>query len=160
MIKVAYTFLGVFISAFFSLFLAQPTRRGAKGGALDKPNIFLLSTETARKNVCILSRWCAASQCLLRADFPFASGRIFRGSDFSFFSVAPFSGIFFSSRLYRWRANNHKWHNLIFILHVRLTFFLIRKSIFWYYLHTHRREKVFFCCGGGKTKHCGCYCCG
>lgn len=56
------------------------------------------------------------------------------------------------SLFYLCRANNHKWHNLIFILHVRLTFFWsVRAFSGIIYTRTAGRifSSVFLLCGGG-----------
>lgn len=161
MIKVAYTFLGVFISAFFSLFLAQPTRRGAKGGALDKPNIFFIINRDGTQK-CVYSQSVMCSFPVPTASrFSLCFGPNFPGEWFLFFfRLLPFLGFFFCLVYIAGEQtiiNGTIWYS--YYTFDLLFFWSVRAFSGIIYTRTAGR-RGFFCCGGRKTKHCGCYCCG
>lgn len=161
MIKVAYTFLGVFISAFFSLFLAQPTRRGAKGGALDKPNIFFIINRDGTQK-CVYSQSVMCSFPVSTASrFSLCFGPNFPGEWFLFFfRLLPFLGFFFRLVYIAGEQtiiNGTIWYS--YYTFDLLFFWSVRAFSGIIYTRTAGR-RGFFCCGGRKTKHCGCYCCG
>lgn len=155
MIKVAYTFLGVFISAFFFRSLAQPTRRGAKGEHSINLIFFYYQPRRYAK-MCVFSAMCSFP-VPTASRFSLCFGPNFPGEWFLFFFGCSLFWDFFFRLVYiageQTIINGTIWYS--YYTFDLLFFWSVRAFSGIIYTRTAGR-RFLFCCGGGKTKHCGC----